>query len=84
MKLLRVLFLFCAVASMAACGGTPDLTCADPRPYEAANEGQRIEVPEGLNSPDKRLEMPLPDASPRAARPAGSPCLDMPPGSVVE
>lgn len=69
-----------ALLSVAAgCGGTVDLTCDEVKFYELAKEGKRIEVPEGLDALDELKEIPLPEASPREARPKGSPCLDLPP-----
>jgi uncharacterized lipoprotein len=82
MKLVKLLFLMCVVAGLAACG-KPDITCDDPNPYELAKEGKRIEVPSDLDNLEPFMEIPLPDASPRAVRPPGSPCLDQPPGSSV-
>ncbi len=67
---------------VGGCGGnkTVDLSCDKLQPYQRAEEGKRIEVPEDLDPLDERKEMPLPDAAPRAPRPAGSPCIDRPPG----
>ncbi len=67
------------VSAVAGCGGNVDLTCDEVRQYELAQEGKRIEVPEGLDSLDELKEIPLPQASPREKRPEGSPCLDLPP-----
>ncbi len=82
MKLVKLLFLVCAVAGLVACG-KPDLTCDDPSPYELATEGKRVEVPSDLDNVEPYMEIPLPDASPRAVRPPGSPCLDQPPKAGI-
>lgn len=74
-RLLTILLL----AAAAGCGGTLDITCDEQEFYELAQEGKRIEVPEGLDSLDEFKEIPLPKASPREERPEGSPCLDRPP-----
>lgn len=60
-------------------GGEIDQTCDDVRTYQLAEEGRRLETPEGLDDLDEFREMPLPQASPRPARPPGQPCLDLPP-----
>ena len=60
-------------------GGEIDNTCDDVRTYQLATEGRRIEAPDGLDELDPFREMPLPQASPRPPRPAGRPCLDLPP-----
>lgn len=73
-RLLTILLL-----STAAGCGTVDMSCDEQEFYELAEEGKRIEVPEGLDSLDEFKEIPLPQASPREERPEGSPCLDLPP-----
>ena len=60
-------------------GGEIDRTCDEVRTYQLAQEGRRLEVPEDLDELDQFREMPLPEASPRPPRPAGRPCLDLPP-----
>jgi len=77
MMLVR-LILIAAVAGLAACGGSKNLTC-DEGPYQEAVGAPRIQVPEGLDSLEPLREIPLPDASPRPDRPEGAPCLDRPP-----
>ena len=64
---------------LAGCGGTPDLTCDEVRAYQQVYEGQRIETPEDLDDLDPLREMPMPRANPVPPRPAGSPCLNLPP-----
>ena len=69
----------CVVAAFlqSACGGNK--ACTEPEPYQAAVEGKRIEVPEGLSALSESAELKIPDASPQAAPPEGSPCLELPP-----
>ena len=66
-------------AVLAACGGEVDLTCDEPRRYQEAVQNERLKAPEDLDTPQPYLEMPVPQANPRAERPKGSPCLDLPP-----
>ena len=67
------------LSTIAGCGGTVDRSCDEVRLYQLAQEGKRIEVPEGLDPLDELKEIPLPEASPQAGRAIGSPCLDLPP-----
>ena len=69
--------------SIAGCGGTVDRSCDDVRLYQLAQEGKRIEVPEGLDPLDELKEIPMPEASPQTERPVGSPCLDIPPNILA-
>jgi uncharacterized lipoprotein len=71
------------VATLNACGGA-DLTCDDVQNYQLAEEGKRVEAPEGLDDLDPLEEMVLPKASPRATRPEGSDCFDRPPAIDLE
>ena len=75
----RITLILCMIFGLAACGGTGDLTCDDVRIYQLAEEGKRVESPEDLDDLDPLKEAPLPEASPREARPAGSACVDRPP-----
>jgi len=62
---------------LGACGGAS--VCDKPKLYQQSELGKRIEVPEGLSPLQPGREMTIPDASPRDPRPAGAPCLEMPP-----
>lgn len=75
-----VLILF---GNLVACGKEIDITCDDVQTYQLAVAGKRVEVPEGLDPLDPLKEVPLPVASPRAERPAGSGCIDRPPGVQI-
>ena len=67
------------LAGLTACGGEVDLTCDKPRRYQQSIENEKLKAPDGLDSPEANLEMPVPQANPRPDRPKGSPCLDLPP-----
>jgi hypothetical protein len=79
LKSLILLTIIPVLAALAACGGTPELSCDEVQSYQLAVEGKRIETPEDLDGLNELREMPLPEASPRPPRPEGSPCLDLPP-----
>lgn len=66
-------------AALGGCGGPVDLTCDEVLTYASAREGRHIDAPDGLDDLDPLKELPVPRASPRPERPAGSPCLDLPP-----
>ena len=66
------------LAGLGGCGGT-ELTCDDVRIYQLAEETKRVEAPDDLDNLDPLKEVPLPEASPRAEREPGSPCIDRPP-----
>jgi len=68
--------LFCG---LSACGGEPNLTCDDPRRYQEAVVNSKLKSPEDLDELEPLREMPLPEANPAEERPAGSPCVDLPP-----
>ena len=67
------------VTGLAGCGGAADLTCDEPSRYQKAQQRERLKSPEDLDDLDAVREMPLPQANPAPERPAGSPCLDLPP-----
>ena len=79
MRRTHLLLALLAAAAIAACGGPTEMTCDELRAYQLAVEGKRVQAPEGLDDLDPLREMPLPQASPQAQRPPGSPCIDMPP-----
>ena len=75
----RSTVLLMVVLGIAGCGGNETLSCDEVREYQLAVEGKRVETPADLDSLEPLREIPLPQASPQAARPDGSPCIDMPP-----
>jgi uncharacterized lipoprotein len=81
--MLLVIACLAVTASLAGCGGEPDLvtSCQDRHEaYEDAVEHGKIKVPEDLDEPDELKQLPLPEAAPAADRPANAPCLELPPG----
>lgn len=72
------------LAILGACGGPKNLTCDEVQYYQLAEEGKRVEAPEGLDDLDPLEEMAMPKASPREERPPGSECYDRPPGIKLE
>ena len=71
-----ILLLTIAASLLSACGGTPE--CSEPRLYQEAVPGKRIEVPDGLSALEADRELTIPSASPQAPPPPGE-CLDAPP-----
>lgn len=78
MKLQKMAVPVVLVLLLGACGGAASV-CEKPKLYQQSQLGKRIEVPEGLSPLQPGREMSIPDASPRDPRPAGAPCLEMPP-----
>lgn len=66
-------------AGLAGCGGEGNLTCDEPRRYQQAVQHDPLKSPEDLDGLDSVRAIPLPEANPAPERPAGSPCLDLPP-----
>lgn len=81
MSHIRFAFVALAVLSLPACktlfkGGS----CDKPGPHETAQNLPPLKVPAGLDAPDTRASMPIPElAEPEKPRAAGDPCLDLPP-----
>ena len=67
-----------AALVLSACGGGANV-CEKPKVYQSSEPGKRIEVPEGLDGLNSTRELTIPEASPRDPRPAGAPCLELPP-----
>lgn len=83
-KVVQLTFLGLLLATLIACGGSKDLTCDEVQNYQLAEEGKRVEAPEGLDDLDPLREMAMPEASPREPRPPGSACFDRPPGIKLD
>ncbi len=86
MRWLQTVCLLCASGAMAGCFGDKaiDRTCDDPKFYESAQRGAKIRSPEGLDELEDYREMPIPEPTNTTPRPAGSPCVDLPPGTVTQ
>ena len=78
----RIVALVTIAGFLGACGGPPNLTCDKVQPYQQVTPHKKIEAPEDLDDLDPLREVPVPEASPRPSRPAGSPCIDLPPGAT--
>ena len=84
MRLVRVAIILPMLA-LSACGGDDAiLECEQGGSYLNAVETPRVRAPEDLDNLDSLREMPLPEASPRGDRPAGSGCLEAPPTVIEE
>lgn len=81
MKAMRYLPALILATGLAACGGndTVDPDCNKPQRYQAATEGKRVVVPEGLDPLNEFSEMPIPKADPGAPEPPPGRCVDAPP-----
>jgi len=67
------------LSSLVACGRSGvRSSCDEPQPYQAVVPGQRIVVPEGLDSLDQYKEMPIPQSD-SPPRPEGAVCIEYPP-----
>lgn len=76
---LLMLVIIFVLVGLQACSRDVDMTCEEVRIYQLAEPSKRVVVPEDLDSLELLREIPLPEASPQAVRPAGSKCIDMPP-----
>lgn len=83
MTLTRLTVMTVVLGALQACSGSTDLTCDEVRVYQLAQPGKRVQAPEGLDDLDPLREMPLPDASPREARPLGAECVNRPPKATI-
>ncbi len=81
MKICRFLVGAAVLCSLSACFGDKniDYSCDEPQRYQQVPQGKRIESPEGLDPLNEMMEMPIPEAEDAPVRPAGSPCIDLPP-----
>ena len=77
MRRIRTFGLVGIAISLGACGTVE--TCEEPKFYESAAGGKRIEAPEDLDDLAANRELVIPDASPRPPRAPGSGCVDRPP-----
>jgi hypothetical protein len=79
--MLARLMIIAVLSTIAACGESKMLAC-DEGPYQTAVRAPRVQSPEGLDALDPLNEVPLPEASPQAPRPAEGPCLEHPPETI--
>ena len=78
MKLAQILFVV-SILVLSACRGGGELKCEDQGTYRLATTTPRVRAPEGLDDLEALKEMPLPEASPRAAEAGAEGCLESPP-----
>jgi hypothetical protein len=72
--------MLATAALLGACRGGPGASCTKPGLYVQAQTVPPLRVPAGLDAPDTRGALKVPDLNePEVPRAAGSPCLDMPP-----
>jgi hypothetical protein len=72
--------LLVAAVALGACRGGPGGNCAKPGLYTQAQSIAPLRIPAGLDAPDTRGALRVPDLNePEAPRTANSPCLDLPP-----
>ena len=81
MTRMRQLACLFALGVLSACGGDKALTysCLEAQAYQAAVDGKRIVVPEGLDPLNEYEEMQIPRAAPDAAQPPPGTCVESPP-----
>ena len=78
-------WLAAAVAALAgltsSCGlFRPHKDCEEPQAYESSQSIARLKVPPGLDAPDTKEALTIPEVNaPQAPRTATSGCLDEPP-----
>lgn len=64
---------------LAGCRSTGQ-ACAKPREYTTSNSVPALKVPEGLEAPDTRTALRIPElATPERTRGPDEPCIDEPP-----
>ncbi len=82
MSISRVLILTGLVLLLTACKFLPTRgpSCNRPGGYESAQNMPSLKVPAGLDAPDTKASLPIPQITePEKPRQSGDPCLDEPP-----
>jgi uncharacterized lipoprotein len=71
----------CVATLTAGCGMfRPDRSCQKTQPYESSKSIARLKVPPGMDAPDTRDSLVVPEvAAPEAPRSRSDACLDVPP-----
>jgi len=71
---------FALLAGLAGCSGASSKSCNKPREYQASKSVAPLQVPEGLDTPDQRARIVIPESRVTVAEPpADRPCLERPP-----
>ena len=79
-SVIRLGILLLLTGALGACGNKGGVrTCDKPQRYQDSSVNERVRTPDDLDSLDTYREMPVPEANPAPERPAGSPCLELPP-----
>ena len=79
MKSLRTLSLVTVILLSAGCSlFSSDESCHKPQDYESSKSIARLTVPPGMDAPDTRDALVIPDVTAPEA-PRGGACLDSPP-----
>ncbi len=79
LSFVRIGLILVGVAGLTACG-TFKATCAKPDDYASAKELPPLEVPTGLEAPDTRAALKVPELiDPERPRTDEDGCLDHPP-----
>jgi 2-oxoglutarate decarboxylase len=72
--------MLAGVAVLSGCGRFSGSNCNKPQMYAQAQSVPALKVPAGLDAPDTRAALRIPELNePEAPRGAGDPCLEMPP-----
>jgi uncharacterized lipoprotein len=79
-KFVMTLALCASFAVLPGCKRLFARTCNKPQAYAAAESLPPLRIPVGLDGPDTRASMKIPDLNePEAPRSAKDPCLEEPP-----
>jgi hypothetical protein len=77
---LRWILVAALLLGVAGCGRVFSSNCSKPAAYASAHSLPPLKIPVGLDAPDRRAAMKIPDLrEPEAPRAPGDPCLDEPP-----
>jgi uncharacterized lipoprotein len=84
---IRFMLAIAVASSLVLASGCKSLrtrSCNKSEPYAAAQDLQPLKIPPGLDSPDTRAALLIPELNePEAPRAAEDPCLDEPPAFVT-
>ena len=77
---IRICITLFLAGALGACGNKGGVkSCDKPQRYQDSAVNDRVRTPDDLDNLDTYREMPVPEANPAPDRPAGSPCLELPP-----
>lgn len=82
---MRVIILLGLVALLPGCGLFRDKgVCKEPKGYQGNAELPLLRVPDGMDPPNQRALLRIPDVKGTATRRPDGRCLDEPPDFVVQ